>query len=127
MAISYGRIDNLGVKRRVLVGHVGVEKHSRFGTVTKIDLARLLSAATSPELLSVGGRSSAFAPMCRKGLAVLMVNQRGQGFAVGLVANVPSREPRQFGDMNSKPRRCISRASPTVSTRRHLQGASFFT
>ena len=76
--ISYGRVDHLGVKRGVLVGYVGVEEHSRFGAVTKIDLARLLPAATGPELLSVGGRSSAFAPMCRKGLAVLVIHEAGQ-------------------------------------------------
>jgi hypothetical protein len=58
--ISYGRVDYLGVKRRVLVGYVGVEEYSRLGAVTKIDLARLLPAATGPELLSVGRRSRDF-------------------------------------------------------------------
>ena len=80
---------------------MGVEEHSRFGAVTKIDLARLLPAATGPELLSVGGRSSAFAPMCRKGLAVLVIHEAGQRLAVRFVAE-PSREPGQFGDKSPR-------------------------
>ena len=44
--ISYGRGDYLGVKRRVLVGQVGVEEHSGFGDVTKVDLARLLPVSS---------------------------------------------------------------------------------
>jgi hypothetical protein len=46
--ISYSRVDCLGVKRRVLVGYVGIEELSRLGALAKIDLARLLLAATAP-------------------------------------------------------------------------------
>ncbi len=90
------------MKRRVLVGHVGVEKHSGFGAVTKIDLARLLPATACPELLSVGRRGGAFTPVRREGLAVLVIHEAAQRLAVGLVANMPSREPRQFGERGSR-------------------------
>jgi hypothetical protein len=50
--ISYGRVDHLGVKRRVLVGHVGIEEYSGFGAVPEsccrssgvFDLSRVLGA-----------------------------------------------------------------------------------
>src|SRR6516164_9613163 len=80
--ISYGRGDYLGVKRRVLVEQVGVEEHSGFGALTKIDLARLLPAATCRKLLSIGRRGGAFSPSGREGLAVLVIHKAGQRLAV---------------------------------------------
>jgi hypothetical protein len=41
------------------------------------------SPRPGPELLPVGGRSSAFAPMCRKALAELMIHEAGQRLLYG--------------------------------------------
>ena len=51
--ISYGRVDHLGVKRRVLVGYVSVEEHSRFGAVTKINLAGFFAATAGLKALTI--------------------------------------------------------------------------
>ena len=58
--VSYGRVDHLGVKRRLLVGYVGVEEHSRFGAVTAGGKSRVLECgpwaetASSAALLKFG-------------------------------------------------------------------------
>jgi hypothetical protein len=84
--IADGCVDHLGVKWRALVGHVGVEEHPGFNAVTKVELARLFPAATRPELLSVGRRRSAFAPMGCEWLAMVIINDLGERVTVGLVA-----------------------------------------
>ena len=48
------RGDHLGVEGRVLVGDVGVEKHTRLVAIAQIDLPGLLSASAGTESLAVG-------------------------------------------------------------------------
>src|SRR5215468_6847994 len=61
--IAYGRVDHLGVERRVLIGNMSIEKHAGFNAITKINLPRLLTATACPEPLPVRRRSCAFSPM----------------------------------------------------------------
>jgi hypothetical protein len=72
-----------------------IEKNSWLTAVARIDLSRGFTAATSTEALSVGRGGGAFAPIRREGLLELGVDQLGQRSRIGLIANVPSLQPRK--------------------------------
>jgi hypothetical protein len=89
--VTHCRINNLGVEGCVLVRYVRVEQHARFRAVTKVNLSGFFAATAGLKALTIRRGSGTLTPMTGEGLPMLMVNERGQGFAVGLVANVPSR------------------------------------
>jgi hypothetical protein len=45
--IAYGRVDYLGVKRRVLVGKMGVEEHSGFRAVALLNSGVVLASGSN--------------------------------------------------------------------------------
>lgn len=47
-------IDHLGVKRRVLVGNVGVKQPTRLAAVLRVDVASALCLATGLEPSTIG-------------------------------------------------------------------------
>src|ERR1017187_7129737 len=95
--ISHRGVDDLGVKRCVLVGHMSIKGHAGIVAVFRIHLTRRLAPASGAVALAVGRSSGSLAPMRSEGQTVLMVDDSGQGLGIRFVADMPSHQPRQIG------------------------------
>lgn len=51
--VANGGINHLGVKRHVLVGHMGVKEDPRIAAVVGVDLARGFTTPARPKILTV--------------------------------------------------------------------------
>lgn len=87
-SVTHRGVNELCVKRGILIGDVRVENCARIVSVARIDFAPGLRVSTGSEALTIRGRGRPFAPVLSKFNGVLMINDLSQGFCVGLIANV---------------------------------------
>ena len=65
--IAHRGVDDLGVERRVLIRHMGVEQHARFIAIVGIAVSGRFAPAASTGPLAVGRAARSFTPERGKG------------------------------------------------------------
>ncbi len=96
--IAHADVHDLGVKWRVLVRNVGVERPPWAAPVFRVDVAGALGlAAGARKFWPSDDEGGAVAPVLGEGMAELCVDQIGQRRPVGFVADVPGLQPCQLG------------------------------
>jgi len=81
--------DDLGVKRCIPIGDVGVEGESGLGAVSQVDGAGVLTAAAHRIALAIGGRGGAATPVYGERQLVRAIYEFRQRLGVGFIAHVP--------------------------------------
>jgi len=99
-------VDHHGAERGILVGEVGVKHPAGIVAILRIDVPRAFRPAAGLEPLTVRGGGCAVAPVGGEGMPELGVDQIGQRGGIGVVADVPSLRPREFGPADAGSRRC---------------------
>ena len=94
--ITYGRADELGVERPVLVRDVGVKRHAGVVTVTRIYITQCISGSAGSESLPVRGTGGSVSPMPGEFQSVMMIHDFGERLAIGFFPDVPSGDSREF-------------------------------
>ena len=88
-AVAKGELRTLRDPTRESLTRFSVPLHLK----PKFDPPGLLSASAGAETLAVGRRCRAFAPMLGKWMPVMMVDQFGKSFCIGLIPDVQGCEP----------------------------------
>lgn len=94
--LAGGGGDDLGVEGRIAVGDVGVEGDGRLRALVRVDLARRLGASVEREVLPVRTRGRTRTEPGREGKSMLRVDETAEGVTVGVLAQVPGRQPGQL-------------------------------